>query len=121
MYQSIKTMHELSVTQEMLDIALNKAKEVGAKKISNINLVIGEMSGIIDDSVQFYFDFLSEGTIAHKAVLTFRRVPVKVKCLGCGNTYSPETTPWDCPECSQWNAEVIAGREFYIENMEVDE
>jgi hydrogenase nickel incorporation protein HypA/HybF len=114
-------MHELSVTQEMLGIALDKAKEVGAKKINRINLVIGEMSGIIDDSVQFYFDFLSEDTVAHKAELSFRRVPTKVKCRNCGHTYSPDSTPWNCPECSQWNAEVIAGREFYIENMEVDE
>ena len=114
-------MHELSVTQEMINIALDKAKEVGAKKVNRINLVIGEMSGIIDDSVQFYFDFLSEGTIAYKAELTFRRVHIEVKCRNCGHTYSPNSTPWDCPECSQWNAEVVAGREFYIENMEVDE
>ena len=114
-------MHELGITQEMINIALDKAKEVDARKINRINLVIGEMSGIIDDSVQFYFDFLSEDTIAHKAELNFRRVPIKVKCRDCGHSYCPDSTPWNCPKCSQWNAEVIAGREFYIENMEVDE
>ena len=121
MYQSIKTMHELSVTQEMINISLDKAKEAGAKKINRINLVIGEMSGIIDDSVQFYFDFLSEGTIAHKAELKFKRVPTTVRCRNCGHSYSPNVVPWECPRCQQWGAEITAGKEFYIESMEVDE
>lgn len=113
-------MHELGVTQEMINIALEKAKEADAKEIKSIDLVIGDLSGIIDDSVQFYFDFLTEGTIAHKAKLNFRRVPVKVHCDDCNIDFCPDDVPWVCPECDKWSSNIITGKEFYIESMEVE-
>jgi hydrogenase nickel incorporation protein HypA/HybF len=113
-------MHELSVTQGMLDIAVEKAKENHAKRVSAINLVIGEMSSIVDDCVQFYFDLLSKDTIAASAKLNFKRIPMQVRCRQCGKEFIPEKAEWTCPGCSQWDAEVIAGQEFYIESIEVD-
>lgn len=113
-------MHELGVTQEVLDIALNKAREAQASRITKINLVIGEMSGIVDDSVQFYFDFLSQDSIARDARLSFRRVPMQVRCRRCGFSFSPEKLDWSCPQCKEWDAEVTAGKEFYIDSIEVD-
>ena len=50
-------MHELAVTQSILDIALRHAERVGAQRILSINLVIGELTGFVDDSIQFYFGF----------------------------------------------------------------
>ncbi len=60
-------MHELGITQSILSIAMEKASEIQASKITKINLIIGELSGIVDDCVQFYFDFLSQDTIAAEA------------------------------------------------------
>jgi len=53
-------VHELSITQQVLELAVNKTAEVGAKAVKRINLVIGDMSGIADDCMQFYFDILSQ-------------------------------------------------------------
>jgi hydrogenase nickel incorporation protein HypA/HybF len=50
-------MHELSVTQGVLDVVLERAKEANCGKITAINLVVGDMASIVDDCVQFYFDF----------------------------------------------------------------
>lgn len=83
-------MHELSVTQVVLDIALEKAREARASRITAINLVIGEMSSIIDDCVQFYFDFLSKDIIASNAKLSFTRIPMQVRCRGCRFSFSPD-------------------------------
>jgi len=41
-------MHELAITQNMLDLVLEQAKKIGAERVGKINLVIGEMSGIVD-------------------------------------------------------------------------
>ena len=65
-------MHELSITRNILSIALEKANAAHANKIRKINLVIGELSGIVDECVQFNFGFLSEDTIAAEATLFFR-------------------------------------------------
>jgi len=39
-------------------------KKANASKVTGINLVIGQLSSIVDDSIQFYWDTISEGTIA---------------------------------------------------------
>ena len=53
-------MHELPVTESVLEIALRHAKGAGAERITNIYLVIGQLSSIVDDSIQFYWDIVSK-------------------------------------------------------------
>ncbi len=113
-------MHELGVTQAILDIALDKAKAAKAEKITKINLVIGEMSGIVDDCVQFYFDFLSKDSIASGTTLSFKRIPMQVRCRKCGFSFLPDNSLWSCPQCNEWDVEIIAGREFYVDSIEVE-
>ncbi|ADJ26696.1 hydrogenase nickel insertion protein HypA [Dehalogenimonas lykanthroporepellens BL-DC-9] len=114
-------MHEMAVTQSLLDIVIKEAEKAGAKKVNAVNLVIGELSGLVDDSVQFYFDFLTKDTIADGSRLVFRRVPARMKCRACEAEFSPEPDEWVCPQCDQWQAEVVAGKEFYIDSIEVDD
>ena len=113
-------MHELAVTQRVLDIALEKAKEAHANRITIINLVIGEMSSIVDDCLQFYFDFLSEDSIASDAKLSFKRVPIQMRCRQCGHSFTLNSPPWECPQCNQWDVEVQTGQELYIDSIEVE-
>jgi hydrogenase nickel incorporation protein HypA/HybF len=113
-------MHELGITQEILNIAINKAKEADSNKVLRIDLVIGEASSVVDDCIQFYFDFVSKGTIAEGARLNFNRVPLQMKCRDCGNSFRPEKEAWECPQCQKWDVEIIKGMEFYLESIEVD-
>ena len=114
-------MHELAITQNVLDIAVEKAREASAARVTGINLVIGDMASVVDDSVQFYFDFVSKETIAAGASLKFQRIPLKLRCRKCGREFGPEAgAPWTCPQCTEWDAEVLAGQEFYIESIEVE-
>jgi hydrogenase nickel incorporation protein HypA/HybF len=113
-------MHEMAVTQSILDIAIKHAQQAKASQIMRIDLVIGEMSGIVDDSVQFYFDFLSKDTMAEGATLCFERRPAVYRCRECETTYHPEGYDWNCPACGALNFQVISGREFQIASIEVD-
>jgi hydrogenase nickel incorporation protein HypA/HybF len=56
-------MHELAITQSILDISLRHAQKVEAKRIVVINLVVGKFSSIVDDSVQFYWDAVPKGRL----------------------------------------------------------
>lgn len=62
-------MHELAVTESLLAIVVQSAKENRAQKVTDITLSIGALSSIIDDSVQFYWNHISKGTVAEKATL----------------------------------------------------
>ena len=113
-------MHELSVTQSMLNLALEYAEQASAKRITRINLVIGELSGIVDESVQFYFDFVSKDTLAEGARLAFERMLARLRCRACGHEFALEDGNWACPVCQAMGGEFVAGREFYMDSIEVE-
>lgn len=114
-------MHELSVTESILEISLRHANSAKAKRITNLYLVIGQLASIVDDSVQFYWDIVSKGTIADGAILHFRRLPAMLACLDCSNQYSPDNDGFSCPNCNSDHVKVIAGDEFYMEAIDVED
>jgi hydrogenase nickel incorporation protein HypA/HybF len=115
-----RNMHEYSITQSLLSLALEKADEAKASKITQINLVIGELSGIVSECVQFYFDFLSKDTIASGAGLSFKMTPTRLRCRHCQAVFSPKDHNWSCPDCDEVGIEIVSGREFYMESIEVE-
>jgi len=113
-------VHELSVTQSILEIALRHAEQADAKRIVRLNLVIGELSGIIDDSVQFYWDMVSSGTIAEGAKLHFERVPAGLCCLACEHTFPLNGRNYVCPECGGERVVAAGGDDFRLDSIEVE-
>lgn len=113
-------MHELSVTQSLLAVVLEHAERAGAQRITRIDLRIGALTGIIDESVQFYFDFVSRDTPAAGARLAFTHIPARLRCRGCDTLFEPEERSWQCPGCGATGGEVVAGREFSVESIQVD-
>ena len=113
-------MHELAVTQSILDISLRHAQKVEAKRIVVINLVVGKFSSIVDDSVQFYWDMIAEGTIAQGASLHFERVPAEMKCQDCGHAFEPDDKTFACPECLSPRVRVTKGDELRVESIDVE-
>jgi len=113
-------MHELSVTEGLIRIVVDEAKSRNIKKISRINLVIGELNSIIDESVQFYYDILSKGTAAEGAVLSFKKIAAEFSCRSCGNVFERQTHAFICPKCGGKGVIANRGQEFYIESIEVE-
>ena len=63
-------MHELTITEHLLDHCIQEARSQNASRIRTIRVCIGELRGIVPDCIQIYLDMLSEGTIAEgKSIL----------------------------------------------------
>jgi hydrogenase nickel incorporation protein HypA/HybF len=113
-------MHELAVTQSVLDIASRHAQQAQASRVTDIHIVVGRLSSIVDDSVQFYWDMISEGTICAGAQLHFERRPAKMACQECGTTYVLEGELVLCPQCGSAMVKVISGDEFWLDSIEIE-
>jgi len=113
-------MHELAVTQNILEIALRHAGAQKAVRITDLYIVMGEWSTMIDDSLQFYWDMISEDTIAKGATLHFSRKPVVIVCSDCGHEYKPTTSELLCPQCSSLRIKIKTGEEFFLESIEIE-
>jgi len=113
-------MHEYSVTESILSLALEKAGAAKASRIIQINLVVGELSGIVSECIQFYFDFISKDTIASGAKLVFEMRPTRLKCRKCETVFTPQNSDWACPDCHEAGIEIVSGRECNMESIEVE-
>jgi hydrogenase nickel incorporation protein HypA/HybF len=113
-------MHELAVTESILNIAVQHASHAGAVRVTHLNLVIGQLASIVDDSVQFYWDMISAGTICAGAKLRFERRPATLKCLDCDRSYTLAGELTDCPNCHSVRIKVMTGEEFFVESIEIE-
>lgn len=114
-------MHEYPVAEQILKITLNTAKENKASKIIKISLVIGELSGFIGESIQMYFGIISKGTIAENAEITVKPVKSMLKCSSCGKYFERKKYSFECPYCGGKGNLSDKGKEFYIENIEIED
>ena len=135
-------MHELGITQNILDIVLEHAERAGATRVIRVNLVLGDLADVTEESIRFYWEIIARGTPAEGATLVFQHVSAKLRCAFCGTVFTPRGTPsrtptnhagveahlhdtptppgsWCCPQCGQPSQEVLAGREFRLDSIEV--
>jgi hydrogenase nickel incorporation protein HypA/HybF len=115
-------MHELAVTESILKIVLKHAQTNGAEKVLTISLKIGELSELVGDCIQHYFDYLSKDTIAEGAKLDIERSPIIFQCNDCKNTFPVslrDTKDFACPACGSIKFALISGREFYIKDITI--
>ena len=113
-------MHELSITQSILDIALQAAAARGGGRITAIRLAIGPFSGVVPDCVQMYLDVLAKGTAAEGARIEARRLPLRVECRDCGTKAEIDRSSIRCPVCGSVRLKRLSGRECTVESLEVD-
>ncbi|SDP58610.1 hydrogenase maturation nickel metallochaperone HypA [Desulforhopalus singaporensis] len=114
-------MHELPVTEKILETALAHAEQHGLSRIHSITLKIGELTDLEDRWLNHYFDYLSKDTIAAGAHLVVIRVPIVLKCNVCQTrceTTKEKMADEKCPHCgAEQRFSILSGREYFIEEM----
>ncbi len=113
-------MHELSITQSILDISLQAAEKQNASRIRVIRLQLGPFCGVVPECVQMYLDVLAKGTIAEGARIEVIEVPLRVQCLDCGRESDIDRRHIQCPACGSIRLKRLSGREFLVDSLEVD-
>ena len=113
-------MHELSVTEGILKICLDEGKKYNVEKIKKINIVVGELTGLMPSCISYYFNIVAKGTLAEEAEISITYEKVKIKCKSCGFEGQFLSNQYVCPNCGNDDYEIVKGREFYIDTMEVE-
>ena len=112
-------MHEMSLAESILKIALDVAADNHAKKISVVGLKLGEMAGVEVESLKFGFDILKKNTVAESAELKINRVPIIGECNKCGKTFKVDSYNFFCPQCDGILI-LKSGRELLVEYVDCD-
>ena len=111
-------MHELPVVLDLVRVMKEEAQKRGFRKITEIRLVIGELSSIVDESVQMYFEVAAKDSPCARAKLVFEHRPAMLRCEKCGKEF-PHERSFQCPDCGGDSVLVKGtGGEFYIRSFE---
>ena len=115
-------MHELSVAESLVEIACEKAEELGGVSVEALHVRLGPLAGVVKEALLFSFDLATEGTIVAGARLVVEDVPLTVRCPDCREDRIVEGPPrLRCPECGAATPEVVSGRELELRALEVSE
>lgn len=106
---------------DVLETALRVAEQNGGKKVTQISLKVGVMSGVMPQFMQSFFDVISKGTIAEGAVLDIISDPVVFRCRDCGRTtvYDRLGPEYVCHACKSESLHLVAGRSFQIVSVAI--
>lgn len=113
-------MHEVGITQSIIDIAEQHARRQQAVRIVSITVEIGSLSGVIPESVEFCFEACTAGTFAEGARLIIERTRGRGRCEDCAHEFDLDTYTFACPACDGFAVERLCGDELRILEMEID-
>lgn len=113
-------MHEFSITQDMINVVIEQAEKRGARKVKRVSLALGELSSVTEESVSFYFEALSKGTIAEGAELVFRTIPAAYRCHQCQEQFFGEEDRLTCPRCGGSQVSLVGGNDILVESIEAE-
>jgi hydrogenase nickel incorporation protein HypA/HybF len=110
-------MHEMSITMSVVEICEEHA---GGHRVTEVVLEVGELSGVLPDSIEFCFEVCSKGTLLEGARLRLEII------RGCGNcTFCAKKMPilslFDpCAHCGAFGLEIVSGQELRVRELEVE-
>ena len=118
-------MHELSIAHTLVELA-SEALDSGdadleGTRVKSLNLVVGALSCVSPDALEYCFELASEGSALEGATLRFRRLPVVIHCPSCREDVElPGIQSFRCPRCDTPSSYVRQGRELEIESLEIE-
>ncbi len=113
-------MHEASVVEELVRLLRTKAEELHATSVRRVTLVVGELTGYMEESLGFYYEILSRDTLLAGSELVVTYVKPKLHCESCDALFERSLYSFDCPTCGRPGSMTKIGSEFYIESMEAE-
>jgi len=111
-------MHELSLSSAIVATTLRHAE---GRPVKSVQMRIGALRQVVPESLDFYFGIVTRGTLAEGAALEAEYVAARLRCEDCGRQWSPELPLFRCPGCGGAAVETLAGAEFEIDSIVVEE
>jgi hydrogenase nickel incorporation protein HypA/HybF len=112
-------VHELSVTQSIVESVLKEMDDRGLERIGAVHLKLGRMTTFVPDCVKFYYDALTADTPLAGSDLIIEEIDVTGRCNNCGAGLEFDEPFFVCPECGSVDIEILSGREILIDALEV--
>ena len=111
-------MHEMSVTQGIIDLCLEHA---GGRRVRSIDVEIGELGSVVPEAIEFCFEACSRETALEGAQLNIVRISGAGQCQECGRETALTELYGPCLHCGSNRVTIVSGEELRVREIEVDD
>ena len=112
-------MHELGTIYYVIDTVEQLMVENQLTKVGSITLQVGEVSGIIPEYLQEFWEYARKKTEHFQETeLIIEKLEAVTYCQDCGKTYSTMQYKKICPYCGSGNTFLVTGNEYIIKEIE---
>jgi hydrogenase nickel incorporation protein HypA/HybF len=114
-------MHELGIAQNILEIVRQSVPDKQVAFVRWIRIRVGQLSGVVPDSLEFCFQAVVSETEMQKASLAIEQVPTIFQCKKCVSRFKAKDLEFLCPSCGNPDLEIISGKELEVVEIELAE
>jgi len=114
-------MHEMSLAVNIVDLAVDAALREGGSRVSEVEIEIGNMAGVMLDSLDFCLEAASRTTIVEGADFKFIPVSAFAECPSCQNRFETDSFFPSCPNCGTKGVPVTGGQDLRINSLVIEE
>ena len=112
-------MHELALAQEIVAMVARHIPPAQASRVRAVHVRIGELAGVVPESLEFCFSAVVAGTAWESADLVMTRVPAEACCLDCAATFPTQAPGAGCPACGSSFVRMTHGQELHVDAVEL--
>lgn len=113
-------MHELSIAVNILDTVKENAIKHNAIFVTEVELEIGELSGVEYEALDFAFNQAPRSPLFRNTVFKVLRIKPFARCHDCNYEFEVNQYATPCPNCHSFKTELIKGNELRIKSYSFD-
>lgn len=113
-------MHEFSIAQNIMDIAITELKKTKASTISEMELEIGVLAGVEYQALEFALEAIMKEQSMKSTKVLINKPEGKAKCRHCCREFKTDSMIIQCPFCNAFENDIIQGQELRLKSIVVD-
>lgn len=114
------TMHELSLAMSVKEIVEDAAKQNNAKKVNEVNIVVGEFSSVSVDALEFAMEVAKKDTVFENAKINIRSIETILSCSECKEETVMEDFVFKCGACNSTLVNILSGDRMYVDSIDIE-
>jgi len=113
-------MHEMSLAENMLQLIEDASLEQEFTQVKTVWLEVGQLACVEKESLRFYFDVVTQDSVARQAKLEIIDVAGQALCNQCHQTVLIASHYEACSHCGSYALQITQGDGMQIKELEVE-
>lgn len=117
MVVTVRVPPELAIARSVVE---HVARAARGRTVRRITLEIGDLSGVVPETVSSCFPEIARGTAAAAAQLDIRRIAGRGYCERCEREFPLTDLSAACP-CGSARTHTVAGQELILKSIDIED